>query len=167
MQTAIAFVMRKDIEGGYSNRPTDSGGPTNMGITQATLARWRGHAVTIDDVKLLPAKEAAAIYAAEYWAKVHCNDLPAGVDLCVFDCAVNQGIGRPIGLLQSALGVKVDGKWGPVTRNAAAVADPHTLMLDFMAWRTWAYMKLDRLDDEYGLGWSRRLFKCYDAGMKL
>ncbi|HKD28430.1 MAG TPA: M15 family metallopeptidase, partial [Xanthobacteraceae bacterium] len=33
-------------EGGFSNDPRDPGGATNMGITQDTLAQWRGHPVT-------------------------------------------------------------------------------------------------------------------------
>lgn len=35
----------------YKLRPQDAGGATNMGITVATLARWRGRAVSVDDVR--------------------------------------------------------------------------------------------------------------------
>ncbi len=48
-------------EGGYVDHPADKGGPTNMGITLNTLARWRGHAVTAADVKALTRAEARQI----------------------------------------------------------------------------------------------------------
>ena len=46
--------------------------------------------------------------------------LPAGIDLAIYDCAVNQGLGRARRLLQQAAGVTVDGKIGPVTMVVAA-----------------------------------------------
>ncbi len=40
----LAFVLEE--EGGYSDMPGDPGGATNMGITRATLADWRGKPVS-------------------------------------------------------------------------------------------------------------------------
>jgi len=42
------------MEGGFSEEPSDHGGATNWGITAATLAHWRGHAVTAADVRAGP-----------------------------------------------------------------------------------------------------------------
>ena len=107
-------------EGGYVDDPDDRGGATNFGITEATLASWRGHPITPDDVRAMTVDEAKAIYQANYYNPAHGPDLPAGLDLMAFDAAVNSGVGRAIMLLQAAVGTPVDGHYGPNT--AAAVA---------------------------------------------
>jgi hypothetical protein len=54
-------------EGGFVNHPADRGGPTNFGVTQATLASWRGREATIDDVRSLTIDEARDIYRTKYY----------------------------------------------------------------------------------------------------
>ena len=98
---ALAFVF--SVEGGFTDDPVDPGGATNLGITHDELAKWRGRAVTIDDMRDLGKDEAAAIYRANYWTISRCADLAPGVDLIVFDAAVNTGNGRSARLLQAAL----------------------------------------------------------------
>jgi lysozyme family protein len=78
-------------EGGYSNDPRDPGGPTNMGVTQKTLAAWRGEPVSAADVKALTLDEARKIYKAQYWDRVRADRLPTGVDFAVFDYAQIEG----------------------------------------------------------------------------
>lgn len=46
----------------YTNDPKDSGGPTKFGITQATLARYRGMPVTPEQVENLTRLEAFNVY---------------------------------------------------------------------------------------------------------
>ena len=53
-------------EGGYVDHPLDKGAPTHHGITLATLAEWRGHSVTADDVRRLTVEEAKEIYRQRY-----------------------------------------------------------------------------------------------------
>ena len=104
-------------EGGYVDNPLDAGGATNMGITRATLARWRGVVPASDlpkaEVRALTRAEAAAIYEARYWRRVAGPELPAGLDLALFDYAVNSGPVRAVKTLQTALGVVADGLVGP------------------------------------------------------
>ena len=38
-----------------------------MGITQGTLAAWRGRPVSIEEVRALTEEEAREIYRANYW----------------------------------------------------------------------------------------------------
>ena len=64
MNDIIETILQR--EGGYVDHPADKGGPTNFGITQATLANYREHAVTATDVHSLTRTEAAAIYEAIY-----------------------------------------------------------------------------------------------------
>ncbi len=109
-------------EGGYADHPADPGGATNMGITRKTLARWREvapwWALPKDAVRALDRDEAARIYEAEYWRAVRGDELPAGLDLALFDYAVNSGPARAAKALQAILEVAADGVIGPLTLGA-------------------------------------------------
>ena len=164
-EASLAFVL--EYEGGYTDHPADPGGATNLGITIGELAQVRGHPVSKDDIRALTKDEAAAIYAKRYWTPCRCNDLPAGVDLAVFDCAVNQGIGRAVPYLQSAAGVTADGHLGPMTLAAVQAAPAGKLLTEFMARRMNAYGSLQSLFKTFGLGWSRRLMAAYAAALAL
>ena len=89
---ALTAVLRH--EGGYVDHPSDPGGATNLGVTRATLAQWRGRAVSKAEVKALTRAEAAKIYRALYWDEIAGDALPAGLDFAVFDYCVNSGPGR-------------------------------------------------------------------------
>lgn len=115
---ALARVLRH--EGGFVDHPQDPGGATNMGITLATLADWRGRAVSSDEVRALTRQEAGAIYRARYWDAVHADAIPAGLDYCTFDAAVHSGPARAAQWLQKAVGAQIDGRVGPQTLALAA-----------------------------------------------
>lgn len=102
-ERALAHVLA--FEGGFVNHPLDPGGATNLGITRAMLARARGRPVTVAHVRALTRAEAASIYRRFYWNAVRADDLPGGLDLAVFDLAVNAGPTRAARLLQRTLGV--------------------------------------------------------------
>jgi lysozyme family protein len=158
---ALAHVLR--YEGGYSDHPSDPGGATNLGITRAVLSDWLGRPATKAEVRNLQTETAAAIYRARYWDACRCDELPAGLDLAVFDCAVNQGVGRAARFLQESVGVSIDGKIGPQTLAAARAAHPAELLREFMARRMNAYGLLTKLFAVFGLGWSRRLMATFAA----
>ena len=103
----LDFVLR--AEGGFSDHVDDPGGATNMGITRATLAGVRGHAVSRADVRALTREQATEIYRSLYWRAVRGDELPAGVDMVLFDHAVNSGPKAAIRTLQGALGFKQNG----------------------------------------------------------
>ena len=119
-------------EGGYSDHPSDPGGATNMGITHKTLARWRGIDPWWDlpktEIKALARTEASAIYKALYWDRCKAGSLPAGLDLAVFDYAVNSGPDRAVRVLQALVGVVQDGFVGPVTLAAVGKRDARALI---------------------------------------
>jgi lysozyme family protein len=82
-------------EGGYSNHPDDPGGPTMRGIIQREYDAWRKkQGLRTRPVRQITDAELQAIYRTEYWDAMGCGDLPAGMDLCVFDAAVNSGVAR-------------------------------------------------------------------------
>lgn len=163
----VAFKFVLKYEGGYSDHPSDPGGATKLGITRAVLASWRRRSVSKSDVRGLSHDEAGRIYKAKYWIACHCGDLPAGLDLAVFDCAVNQGVRRAKRFLQQAAKVTVDGHIGPITL-AAVWRKPHEeLLLEFMARRMRSYGGLSQLFKVFGLGWSRRLIACHGEALRL
>lgn len=109
-------------EGGYVDHPSDPGGATNLGITRKTLARWRKVTpwwkLPKAEVKALGVPEAGRIYEASYWRRVAGGKLPAGLDLALFDFAVNSGPDRAVKALQRQLRVSADGWIGPLTLDA-------------------------------------------------
>lgn len=94
----LAFTLK--YEGGYVDHPADPGGATNLGVTRATLARWRGRPVTKAEVKSLTHDEAAQIYRRFYWNPCGGSRLPSGVDAVVFDWAVHSGPSRSLHALK-------------------------------------------------------------------
>jgi lysozyme family protein len=123
----IDDVIRR--EGGYVDHPRDRGGPTNFGITQATLSRHLGCAASAEDVRRLSRAVAADIYRRDYYEAPRIDRLPARIQEFVFDAAVNHGPPRALRFVQQACNaagfgpLAVDGKCGPRTRRAAAEAD--------------------------------------------
>ncbi len=82
-------------EGGYSNNPDDPGGPTMHGVIQREYDVWRRkHGKRTRPVRQIEDDELRVIYRTEYWDAMECDGLDAGMDLCVFDAAVNSGVAR-------------------------------------------------------------------------
>ena len=82
-------------EGGYSNHPDDPGGPTMRGIIQREYDSWRKkQGKRTRPVRQIEENELRDIYRSEYWDAMNCGNLDPGLDLCVFDAAVNSGVRR-------------------------------------------------------------------------
>ena len=121
----IADILKR--EGGFTNHPSDRGGPTNFGITQRSLEVWRGHGVTIDDVRNMTVDEARKTYRAEYCARPKIDQLPKSVQPVMFDMSINHGPATAIKLLQQVLNetgntCAVDGGIGDETLASAKAA---------------------------------------------
>ncbi len=154
-------------EGGYVNHPRDRGKCTNRGITIAVLQEWRGVPVTCADVRALTELEARQIYRARYWNAVHGDSLARGLDLMVFDGAVNSGPGRSAKWLQEALRVEVDGAIGPMTlRAAAAVNDVSAVIRRIVHIRMAFLRRLDTWPD-FGDGWTKRVRAVSDLALTM
>lgn len=98
-------------EGGFSNVKADTGGRTMRGITQGEYNKWnKRKGLPAADVKDITDETLEEIYRKGYWDAVRADELPAGLDLCMFDYAVNSGPSRAIKALQTVTGVKVTGK---------------------------------------------------------
>ncbi|MEK0326830.1 MAG: putative peptidoglycan-binding domain-containing protein, partial [Nitrosopumilus sp.] len=116
------------------------------------------------EVKALSMQEAQTIYKEKYWFEACCHFFSDAIAIAMFDCAVNQGVGRAKKLLQSALRVKVDGAIGPKTLAAVERAEEEELLRDFMAKRAMHYSGLKTLFT-FGYGWFRRIFDVYGRAL--
>lgn len=159
----VAIVLKH--EGGFVDHPDDPGGATNHGVS-LRYARSQGSMFDLDrdgdvdraDILLVTPAKAAMVYRRWFWADVRGDELPAGLDLAVFDFAVNSGAGRAIRSLQRAVGAQPDGFIGPATMGAVRMAMPNRPAvieavcndrLDFLrGLRTWPV---------FGRGWGRRV----------
>ena len=156
-------------EGGFVNDPADRGGATNLGITQATLSEWRGHQVSVDDVRNLTEGEAREIYETNYLKrpKIDWLDFPYP-QVFVMDMAVNHGPGRAIKILQKTINkagfgpIGVDGGMGPMTRDAAHQAQSEmgpyfqNAMVEERKAFYEAIMARDPSQERFRRGWMRR-----------
>ncbi|ACL61345.1 glycoside hydrolase family 108 protein [Methylobacterium nodulans] len=161
---ALARVLAH--EGGWSDHPADPGGPTNLGVTQATLSAWLGRPATRAEVKALTPASVAPLYRARFWDAVHGDALPAGVDLAVFDLAVNSGVRRAAMALQRAVGVADDGRIGPMTLAAAARAPAARTIRRISADRL-AFLQRLSTWPSFGRGWGRRVSEVRAAALAM
>lgn len=156
----------------YTNHPADRGGPTRWGITQETLAEWRGHEVTPADVATLPESEAREIYRTRYIYKPGFFRITnEAIRSLVVDSGVQHGQPTAAMWIQKESGVKIDGLFGPVSAAAANAMEARMLFARLLAVRCSFYGRLItgdpervkaqdagfRLQAENAAGWSNRL----------
>lgn len=125
-------------EGGWSDHPSDPGGATMYGIT---IGKYREHFPNATPAQLrnISKATALAIYKSDYWDKINAEGLAAGVDLAVYDLAVNSGTGRAKQYLLASVG-------GTDVQTVKKVCAKR---LGFMqALKTWKV---------FGKGWARRV----------
>lgn len=152
---ALAAVLKS--EGGYVNDPRDKGGATMKGVTQRVYDAYRASmGQGSRAVRLITGTEIEAIYRRQYWVAIRGDELPAGVDYCIFDAAVNSGPLRAAKWLQAALGVPQDGHIGLVTLGSARQANAASLA-GSVCDRRLAFLKGLKTWGAFGKGWARRV----------
>jgi lysozyme family protein len=127
-----ALDVIRDVEGGYVDHPKDPGGCTNFGITIGTYRAYYDPFGVCRDLRYIDRNVVEQIYRKHYWGAVRGDGLPSGIDLAVFDFAVNSGPARAIQHLQRLVGTKPDGFIGPITLRAVEKA----------AWSKWSRIDL-------------------------
>ena len=155
-------------EGGYVNNPADPGGETNLGVTKRVWQEWVGHDVSEKEMRNLTPLMVAPLYKRKYWDACHADELISGLDYCVFDVAVNSGVGRAIKLLQSCVGATPDGGYGSITAALVkkAETDPVRLIELFSAKRLEFLQSLNAFPT-FGKGWSRRVAEVKEAALQM
>lgn len=151
-------------EGGFSNHPSDPGGVTLEGVIQRVYDGFRAR-------KGLPKRALRAamrgtpewiaerdeIYRVQYWDAVRGDELSAGVDLVVFDGAVNSGPYQSIKWLQRALGVAADGHLGEGTLAALQSHPDHEALIADICARRLGMLKNLSTWRVFGAGWETRV----------
>ena len=131
---ALKLILQ--YEGIYDDDPDDPGGETYKGITRRDHPDWGGwpvfdanheHEGFPDNLESDAQLQTlvANLYRELYWRKNHCDELPPGLDLVVFDTAVNMGGGKAGRFLQQGVNelmgrqvLAVDGAIGSHTLDA-------------------------------------------------
>ena len=168
--TSFAYCERAVLafEGGKVNNPNDPGGRTNQGVIQRVYDGWRRRkGLPLRSVYEMEAAERDDIYRNQYWNAVRGDELPAGVDLAVYDGAVNSGPTQATKWLQRALGVAVDGHIGEATLRALEECTDMDAVVAGICARRLAFMKSLRTWPTFGKGWSRRVAAVQRAGQNL
>lgn len=170
------------VEGRYSDHPSDAGGKTCYGITEAVAREWGYQGVMAD----LPLEIAQDIYRAKYWSELNLDavaQLSVPIAFELFDTAVNMGTETAAAFLQECLNafnqnerrygdVVMDGDLGNITLEALS---------SFLAWRKdegvtvllralnclqgARYIKISRTREEnedFTYGWFLRRIKVVD-----
>lgn len=148
-------------EGGLSLVRADpgnwTGGKVGVGVLKGTNLGISAASYPDENIRGMTRARAGELYRRDYWDRVRGDDLPPGLDLTVFDPAVNSGAARGARWFQQALGVTVDGRIGPVTVRAAQTAADgvaviqraHALRLGWLrSLSTWS---------TFGNGWMQRV----------
>jgi len=139
-EQAIEFTLPK--EGGYVNNPHDHGGETLFGIARNRHPEWSGWN-RVDELKkhfgadpkalagVLSAdggllENAKQFYEENFWQ--YDDIVSQAVANKLFDTGVNTGVHEAVKLLQRALRVEDDGKFGPHTLEATNAANSSVLL---------------------------------------
>lgn len=152
----VAFEALLKHEGGFVNHPRDPGGMTNLGVTRRAWEEWTSHPANEADMRGLTPGMVEPLYRERYWNAVRGDELPPGVDLAVFDCAVNSGPGRAAMLLQQSIGVWPDGVIGPKTMAAIKEGEATEIVDRFCELRLLFLRGLPTWPT-FGKGWERRV----------
>lgn len=153
-EKALAAVLHH--EGGFVNHPSDPGGMTNLGVTKAVWEEWVRHPVDEKTMRSLTPEMVGPMYRRRFWSRISGDELPEGIDYCVFDAAVNSGSGRAAKWLQGCVGIDMDGSIGPKTLAAVKAADPKSLVEDYSKRRLSFLQDLPHWPT-FGRGWTRRV----------
>ena len=167
-QKCLAMILHH--EGGYVNHPKDPGGMTNLGVTKRVYEDWVGYSVSEHTMQNLTEEDVAPIYRKNYWDRIKADDLPSGLDLCVFDFGVNAGTGRAAKYLQNLIGTVADGGIGPNTLRALAnyvdSEGGESAIKNYQAERQSYYEKLKTFET-FGRGWTRRVEETTESALEM
>jgi len=129
-------------EGGWSDHKADPGGKTMYGITEAVYHAWlKVRGLPIKPVRNISYSEALLIYREQYWKPTaEKYKLFPGVDLAVYDAAVNSGVSRGI-------------KW----LVASAGSTDHSVTVKKICRARLSFMQGLKIWQSFGKGWGRRV----------
>jgi lysozyme family protein len=163
-------------EGGYSNHPSDPGGPTNHGITIYDANRYLNPALSdnppwrqsdLDFMRALTYEQSSAIYKPKYWDALQCDRLESGVDYAVFDYGVNSGVGRSGRVLRRVLRLPDDTSNIDEQVIMAANARPAADLVKAICDERMRFLQGLRTWPVFGKGWGRRVNEVRSYGLNI
>ncbi|MGG5827746.1 glycoside hydrolase family 108 protein [Aeromonas salmonicida] len=173
--SALAWLLRPDVEGGEVNHPADRGGHTKYGIADAADGKKDGMADLDRDgqpdiaIRDLTPAHTELFYRANYWLPARCDRVDSVcplIAIALFDGAVHHGPGRSVRQLQQALGILADGVLGPQTLRVLAAKTGRdggrVLLLGLLEIRTSYMLGIVRKDPSQwanAWGWVNRLLR--------
>jgi len=131
---ALAFSLR--WEGGWSSHPSDPGGDTMRGVTQSTYNAFRqSQGLSKRSVKFITDSEVLQIYRYRYWQPCKAELMVPPLAVAHLDTAINFGVSGAFKFLQEALGLEIDGVFGPNTQAALNKHNNQATALKYLACR--------------------------------
>lgn len=140
------------------------------GITLSTYSKYLGRQASRDELLNIPHEHVCVIYKNKFWEACWCDELPSGLDLCVFDMAVNSGPSRAAKMLQRIVGAEPDGFVGQKTIAAVkAKAESNGILFLIEEFQKARQHYLEALPtfSTFGKGWTRRVDKTRDLALKM
>ncbi len=160
----LANTLRE--EGGWSNHPSDPGGPTMRGVIQARYNEYRRKwGKPLQSVRHITEDELQIIYRDGYWNKVEGDRWPKGPDQIMFDIGVNSGPARGLSILGQAMDVTSRNPQG-LAAVAARSADKVGIVKRACVRRAGFYRSI-RTFAVFGRGWLSRNARMEAIGVKM
>lgn len=157
-------------EGGLSLRSDDPGNFTPDGRLVGTKFGIAAISHPNIDIPNLTIEDADRLRKTEYWDQVLGDHFPGPIAFVLAEAAYGSGPKRARMQMQEALGVKVDGVFGPQTMTAMSLVaskpskfgmplgSMDDLLTEFSSRRLLFEASLSNWEDAKG-GWTRRLFR--------
>lgn len=166
---AACDAKRRRYEGGLSMDRNDpgnwTGGRVGAGRLLGTKYGIAANSYPDIDIPSLTEAQAASLFRRDYWDKVAGDLQPVGVDLCVYDTAVNSGTGRAVQLQAQVLG-NPSRNSATLARAAQAKGD-YTAQVKALCAARLAFLHRLATFARYGKGWSARVADTEAAGVKM
>lgn len=139
---SICHNITETWEGGWSDHKADPGGKTMYGITEAVYHGWlKVRGLPLRPVRNISRSEARSIYREQYWnPTAEAFALFPGVDLAVYDAAVNSGVSRGIKWLKASVG-----------------SNDHSVTVKRICRARLSFMQSLKIWQSFGRGWGRRV----------
>jgi lysozyme family protein len=169
MESNFELSLKKVIEheGGYVNHPADPGGMTNLGVTKRVWEEWVGHPVDEKEMRALTVEQVSPLYKKRYWDAIHGDRLPAGLDYCLFDTAINSGVGRASRFIQEMVGVAADGAIGNKTLLAIGQFKDVKMLVNEYCDKRLDFLQRLKTWPVFGKGWGRRVADVRESATRM
>ena len=168
-EKSLQYVLAS--ESGFVDNKADSGGATMKGITLETYRIYKKNThLTPNDLKNISDMDVSVIYLNQYWNACRCSDLPSGIDYCVFDFAINAGVGKSIKTLQLSANVLVDGLIGAITLAVVSNKDQFGLIQSFSDQKELFYKSIVANKSSQSIflnGWLNRIKDVQERAIKM